>query len=330
MSHIVLNAPERFGSGPKMAWGAEQVRRPAPERPNRPGILEIGGAGAGTRTIDEWYDATREARRAHAMEQVRKDGRALYNVEKEFRGDAGVVLEAVRQYGRALGFADVPCRGDKHIVLPAVQQDGLALEFAARALQADEEIVLAAVEQCCRRAEAAGQHVLKQLGECDCDALERNGRPIVLAAVKADGQALRYAADAHREDREVVLAACAQHGWALGFAHRKFLRDREVVLAAVQTYGSALKLLDERSPLRKDRDLVIAAVKQDRFAIRYADEALQRDPEVLAARLEEIPEDDGEKWRTGLLWRPGPGAVSSEPRERWRPAPERVQDGQEA
>jgi len=47
--------------------------------------------------------------------------------------------------------------------------------------------------------------------------------------------------EALRADREVVLAAVRQNGMALRFASAALQADREVVLAAVEQDGSALR-----------------------------------------------------------------------------------------
>ena len=71
-----------------------------------------------------------------------------------------------------------------------------------------------------------------------------------LAAVKADGMALKYASTELQADREVVLAAVQQRGLALEYASPELRADREVVLAAVQQDGRALNWASEE--LRAD------------------------------------------------------------------------------
>ena len=83
-------------------------------------------------------------------------------------------------------------------------------------------------------------------------------RRLVLAAVRCNGHALRYASEQLRGDREVVLAAVRQNGWALEYASGQLKGDREVVLAAVKQNGDALCYASPQ--LRSDREVVLAAV----------------------------------------------------------------------
>ena len=77
----------------------------------------------------------------------------------------------------------------------------------------------------------------------------------MLAAVKGNGSALKYASVELLGDREVVLTAVKDTGWALRFASTALRANREVVLAAVNDTG---------------------------FALKYASAALQAHPLVLA------------------------------------------------
>ena len=63
---------------------------------------------------------------------------------------------------------------------------------------------------------------------------------LVLAAVKQDGSALKYAAEVLQADREIVLAAVKQHGSVLEYAAAGLQADREIVLAAVKRFGLAI------------------------------------------------------------------------------------------
>mmetsp|Transcript_97273 Transcript_97273/g.302896 ORF Transcript_97273/g.302896 Transcript_97273/m.302896 type:complete len:1042 (-) Transcript_97273:20-3145(-) len=85
-------------------------------------------------------------------------------------------------------------------------------------------------------------------------------------------------------DREVVLAAVEADGLALRRAAAELKADREVVQAAVQQNGSALEFADAR--LRADRDIVLAAVQQDAAAFRYAAEDLHSNHDIAFAALQ--------------------------------------------
>ena len=80
-------------------------------------------------------------------------------------------------------------------------------------------------------------------------------------------------------DRERVLAAVKKNGYALRFAAEPLRADKAVVLAAVKKDGWALQYAAE--PLKADREVVMAAVQQDGYTLRYAAESLRADMEVV-------------------------------------------------
>lgn len=83
--------------------------------------------------------------------------------------------------------------------------------------------------------------------------------------------------------RENVLAAVKHNGWALRWATESQRTDREVVLEAVRTAGSVLELVAE--PLRDDKDIVLTAVRQDGRALEFASAQLRRNEEIVEAAV---------------------------------------------
>jgi lambda repressor-like predicted transcriptional regulator len=176
--------------------------------------------------------------------------------------DREVVLTAVRQRGWALGYALTDMIGDRAIVLAAVEQNGMALQFAAIILRHDRRmVVLAAVLQDGRALQFADTSpVYEPLPPSD-NPLKAD-KELVLAAVRQNGLALAYAADALRADGEVVLAAVRQNGHALRHASVQGQQDwhKVVFLAAVgQTGGSVVHI----APNAVDDEIALAAVTQD-------------------------------------------------------------------
>ena len=110
-------------------------------------------------------------------------------------------------------------------------------------------------------------------------------REAVLAAVKRDGTALEFAADALKADKEVVLAAVKNHGFALDWASDALQADKEVVLAAVKNHGFALCWASDA--LQADKEVVLAAVKCLGYALCWASDALRADKEVVLAALKQ-------------------------------------------
>ena len=108
---------------------------------------------------------------------------------------------------------------------------------------------------------------------------------VVLVAVQQNGRVLEYASPELRADREVVLAAVRQNGRALWYVSPELKADREVVLAAVRQYGPALKYASPE--LRADREVVLAAVQQDGDALESASPELRADREVVLAAVQQ-------------------------------------------
>jgi hypothetical protein len=71
-----------------------------------------------------------------------------------------------------------------------------------------------------------------------------------LDAVKANGNILQYVDKTFRKDKEIVLAAVKQNGFALRYA---LVEDKEIALAAVQQNPMAFEWVKEA--LRSDPDI---------------------------------------------------------------------------
>jgi hypothetical protein len=113
----------------------------------------------------------------------------------------------------------------------------------------------------------------------------------VLAAVKRNGGALKYAADKFKKDRKIVLTAVEQNGLALEYAD-KFKEDRKIVLAAVKRNGLALKYAADK--FKKDREIVLVAVKQDGRVFECADDILKKDKAFIIQLLNVCPSCRGD------------------------------------
>jgi hypothetical protein len=101
----------------------------------------------------------------------------------------------------------------------------------------------------------------------------------ILAAVRLDPGALKYAPEEMQRDRAVVLKAVREAGAPLSSIREEFRDDKEIVTAAVQRDGMALQ--DASPMLQADREVVLAAVMQNSQAIMHADGALRVDPSIL-------------------------------------------------
>lgn len=108
-------------------------------------------------------------------------------------------------------------------------------------------------------------------------------KEFMLAAVKRDGMALRYAAKNLQKDGDVARSAVEENGCAVSFA-RSFFDDKSVMLSAVQSNGLALRFASER--LAADRELVLAAVEQTGEALQFAKGGLRSDRGIARAAIE--------------------------------------------
>lgn len=110
--------------------------------------------------------------------------------------------------------------------------------------------------------------------------VKKPSRAVVLAAVKKNGKALKYAKD-FIDDREIVLTAVKKNGIAIKMSSDRLKGDKEVVLAAVRQNGFALM----HSHMRHNKDVVLAAVRQNGNALEYATDTLKRDVSISIAAV---------------------------------------------
>lgn len=112
-----------------------------------------------------------------------------------------------------------------------------------------------------------------------------NDKDFILAAVKKEGFALRYAGPELKKDPEIVLAAVNQSGQALQYAGPLLKANKEIALAAVTQDGVAIEYVD--SELKKDPEIYIVVVKKNGLALEYADPSIKKNPAVVLAAVEQ-------------------------------------------
>ena len=61
----------------------------------------------------------------------------------------------------------------------------------------------------------------------------KKDKDVVLAAVKNEGYAIKFADESFRNNREIIISAVQNDGSALEFAHENLKNDKEVVLDKV-------------------------------------------------------------------------------------------------
>jgi len=188
-----------------------------------------------------------------AIEACKQNGDALGLASEDLRDTYSVARAAVRQKGQALRFASEDLQSDPELVIEAVQQDGLALEFAQDGARTDRKVVQAALQQTwkavrfavqvqetetmqevvrqdwraaedlCNIQQPPSQEQFEEVAACNPQILQawqlRANRGVVLAAVRADGLALRWASPELRADAEVIEEAMSSNPDALWEAH---------------------------------------------------------------------------------------------------------------
>ena len=143
---------------------------------------------------------------------------------------------------------------------------GSDLELFSNILWKEKEVVLAAV----KKNEDALKYASPRL---------KDDKDIVLEAIKSSSvvSALRYASPRLKDDKDVVLEAVEHDGEALEFASPRLQDDKDIVLEAVKERKYALQYASPR--LKDDKDVVLKAVKHDGDALQYASPRLQKEKE---------------------------------------------------
>ena len=204
------------------------------------------------------------------LKLISQDGNALEYADDYFKEDKDFVLTSVTQNGWALRYADVSFQKDREFVLAVAANDPRALIHADDTLREDREFILEVIAK-------NGSALLY----IDSDFQE--DKEIALTAVRNDGLAFFYLDDIFKEDKEIILTAIKQNKDAIKFVDSSLIEeDREIALTAVKLDAISV-LLWAGDNLRKDKEIMIAAIKQNKEAIKYADDSLQEDKDIQLA-----------------------------------------------
>lgn len=218
------------------------------------------------------------------FEAVTQNGDALQYAHSSFVNDKELISASIRQEqksnyfdhdcrGKAFKYASEKLKADKGWVLKMVQHCGLILEHVAPELQRNREIVLAAIKQ--------NGEALKW-AKCFID------RNLILSAVKSNGRALYYAGDLFKSDLKIVKTAIMQDGSAIRYADMKFKDDDKLGLLAVKKNGAALFYLSNR--LKTSPQIILEAFKPHLSAVP----ALNKDKAVICENLKRMGYGDPE------------------------------------
>ena len=128
-----------------------------------------------------------------------QDWRVLEFASKELQNDEDIVMAACLRGGLALQHASMELRANKEIVITACCQNWRAVRYVAKQLFGDRELrstIATAISK--QRPPSALMGVPEEL---------RRDKNIVLAAVAADPDCLKYVADDLKQDPDCLVAA---------------------------------------------------------------------------------------------------------------------------
>ena len=107
----------------------------------------------------------------------------------------------------------------------------------------------------------------------------KNNREIMIALMKKDVFAYRYASLEIRSEKELALKILKRQGILLDSVAPELRKDREVVLTAVSNYGYALEFAAQE--MKNNFEIVLAAVERSPRALTYASPRLRKDTELI-------------------------------------------------
>jgi len=211
-----------------------------------------------------------------ALEFVKRNGLKLDSFSKKLQSDKKIVKLAVENDGLALKYTTPELQKDPEIVSIAIKQNILALKYAGEPLRQNKQWILQYVKKSKRLPKWTNQK-LKQDRDFIQAILNENINPLiepgqlkdrdlVLAAIKIDGMALRYADANLKKDKELVLAAVKQEAEAFQYADKHLLEDKSVVLEAIKLNGRAYYFASKQ--VQSDKDVMLAALRQDINVLR--------------------------------------------------------------
>eukprot|EP00933_Yihiella_yeosuensis_P071773 TRINITY_DN80004_c0_g1_i1.p1 TRINITY_DN80004_c0_g1~~TRINITY_DN80004_c0_g1_i1.p1 ORF type:complete len:884 (+),score=185.80 TRINITY_DN80004_c0_g1_i1:95-2746(+) len=243
------------------------------------------------------------------LECIRQNPMNVRHMNKKLWNDQDVVMHALKQDWKIMELCPQVVAKEywkeRDIVIEAVKQSINALKHMAKEFWEDDEILkIAALQDYTILDNSLIPMVKAQNAWAD--------RDIVLAAVKTDGMALKYASDVFLEDYEIVREAISndievmdnvnkyysQKWWntpeyvklALQKDVANFEKcgesireNKEVVLALVTQRG--MSLANASRALKCDKHVVLAAVTQDGLALEYASASLKADYDIVTAAI---------------------------------------------
>merc|ERR1712100_551641 len=120
------------------------------------------------------------------------------------------------------------------IVLAAIRNNGYAYKYASKKLKKDKDVALIAA--------ANSEDALSTFKYFD------NDKDFIMTVVS----------NSFKNDKNIVLAAIRNNGYAYKYASKKLKKDKDIIMEALQSNGLALQLVP--SKYKKSKIAVLTAV----------------------------------------------------------------------
>ncbi|EFC38875.1 predicted protein [Naegleria gruberi] len=181
----------------------------------------------------------------------------IFTTWPEFSLYEDVLLNLVEKNKYILNYTDKSLLGNKQFMMKAVYRNEYAIEFANE-LIIDEEMAMVAMLR--KPLKLDGLFKFLRSEEFVIKYIERSRKPVIL----------EYVDISIRKNRTIVLESVKKNSAEFRFAS-KMIRgyDREIVLCALRKDGDLLRYVEE--PLKYDKEIVEEAIGKNPLSLRYAD-----------------------------------------------------------
>ena len=150
------------------------------------------------------------------------------------------------------------------------------MKFASDELKLDREIILSGIK--------GGRYLFRD----DVPEVLLYDKEFILAAVKENGDILKFLSDDYRDDKHLLIDAVKSSDSAFKYASARIKADKDFLLYLIgcTDVGSVFKFASFE--LKSDKDFVLQAVKRSGFNYKYISYELKYDREIFFAALESV------------------------------------------
>ena len=195
-----------------------------------------------------------------------ENGYALKNASFELKDDKEVVLVALAEAGLGLDEVSERLRSDKDVVMQAVTTHGAALDDACPDLQLDRDLVIRQMISALEPDNDSHQYFYEWFSVADWDMNLRSDQTLVLQALKIFNEMQIF--DDFDEEIESLISNFPSS-------------SQEFIYAIIGINGSWIEYCADE--FKADKKIVLAALQNNRRALQFASNELQKDSDVLKA-----------------------------------------------